>query len=147
MSESKLRRLRRDVSAGATTALVTIPDGMASALLAGLNPVHGLYALMVGTPVAAVVATSRCMYVANNGGIAVATGSVIANFTGDEFDPDPEGRARIFRSLDAPRQVGALLFLDRPQGLEGHGAGADARFTQRYGACLLDFAEGRASRC
>ena len=45
------------------------------------------------------------------------------------------------------RQVGALLFLDRPQGLEGHGAGADARFTHRYGACLLEFVEGRASRC
>jgi dienelactone hydrolase len=71
----------------------------------------------------------------------------VANFAGDEFDPDPDGRAQIFRSLQAPRQVGALLFLDRPQGLEGHGAGADARFTQRFGACLLDFAEGRASRC
>jgi dienelactone hydrolase len=70
----------------------------------------------------------------------------IANFTGDEFDPDPEGRAQIFRSLASPK-VGALLFLDRPQGLEGHGAGADARFTQRYGACLLDFVEGRSSRC
>jgi hypothetical protein len=71
----------------------------------------------------------------------------IANFTGDEFDPDPEGRSRIFRSLSEPPRVGALLFLDRPQGLEGHGAGADARFTQRYGACLLEFAEGRSSRC
>jgi len=71
----------------------------------------------------------------------------VANFTGDEFDPDPDGRAQIFRSLASSRQVGALLFLDRPQGLEGHGAGADARFTQRYGACLLEFAEGRASRC
>jgi hypothetical protein len=70
----------------------------------------------------------------------------IANFTGDEFDPDPEGRSQIFRSLSSPK-VGALLFLDRPQGLEGHGAGADARFTQRYGACLLEFAEGRSSRC
>ena len=70
----------------------------------------------------------------------------IANFAGDEFDPDPEGRARIFRSLGAPR-IGALLFLDRPQGLEGHGAGADAGFTNRYGACLLEFAEGRAARC
>ena len=71
----------------------------------------------------------------------------IANFTGDEFDPDPEGRSRIFRSLSEPPRVGALLFLDRPQGLEGHGAGADARFTQRYGACLLEFVEGRSSRC
>lgn len=70
----------------------------------------------------------------------------VANFTGDEFDPDPDGRAQIFRELAAPR-IGALLFLDRPQGLEGHAAGADARFTQRYGNCLLEFAEGRSVRC
>jgi dienelactone hydrolase len=69
----------------------------------------------------------------------------VANFAGDDFDPDPDGRAQIFRAL-APR-VGALLFLDRPQGLDGHAAGADARFTQRYGACLLEFVEGRSSRC
>jgi SulP family sulfate permease len=83
MAESRLTRLRRDASAGATTALVTIPDGMASALLAGLNPVHGLYALMVGTPIAALVASSHFMYVANTGAIAVATGSVLADFSGD----------------------------------------------------------------
>jgi hypothetical protein len=69
----------------------------------------------------------------------------VANFAGDEFDPDAEGRAQIFRSLAS--RVGALLFLDRPEGMEGHGAGADARFTQRYGACLLEFAEGRSSGC
>jgi len=71
---------------------------------------------------------------------------VIANFARDEFDPDPEGRARIFRSLQAP-QVHSTLFLDRPAGLEGHGGGADARFTLRYGACLLAFTEGRTDRC
>ncbi len=82
-------------------------------------------------------------------GAARSPGSrvAIANFAGDEFDPDPEGRARIFRGLASPQRVGALLFLDRPQGMEGHGAGADARFTQRYGACLLEFAEGRSPGC
>jgi hypothetical protein len=71
---------------------------------------------------------------------------IVANFADDPFDPDPEQRAAIFRALSGPR-VGALLFLDRPQDFSGHGAGADWRFTQRYGACLLDFAEGRATRC
>jgi hypothetical protein len=48
--------------------------------------------------------------------------------------------------LDTPR-VGALLFLDRPPEVTGHGGGADSRFTLHYGICLLDFIEGRASHC
>lgn len=69
----------------------------------------------------------------------------IANFARDEFDPDPEGRAAVFRSLAG--KVGALLFLDRPPEVAGHAAGGDSRFTLRYGPCLLDFAEGRARDC
>ncbi len=69
----------------------------------------------------------------------------IANFAGDEFDPDPDGRAAIFGALE--RRGAALLLLDRPAGLTGHGAGADWRFTLRYATCLLDFAEGRVRGC
>lgn len=70
----------------------------------------------------------------------------VANFADDPFDPDPEQRAAIFRALASPR-VGGLLFLDRPRELSGHGAGADWRFTQRFGARLLDFVEGRVRGC
>ena len=38
------KTLGADLTAGLTTALVTIPDGMASAILAGVSPIHGLYA-------------------------------------------------------------------------------------------------------
>ncbi|MGG5823732.1 hypothetical protein [Falsiroseomonas sp. HW251] len=69
----------------------------------------------------------------------------VANFAGDEFDPDPEQRAAIFGAL-ASRSAG-LLLLDRPEEVSGHGAGGDWRFTLRYGACLLDFVEGRARGC
>ncbi len=86
-----LKRLRRlppkmlkaDLSAGLTTALVAIPDGIASAILAGLNPIHGLYALMIGTPIAAMLASSHFMYVANTGALAVATGSALGEFSGE----------------------------------------------------------------
>jgi hypothetical protein len=71
----------------------------------------------------------------------------VAAFTEDPFDPDPEGRSRLFRALADPARAGALWFLDRPAGLPGHGAGADWRFNERYGACLLAFTEGRAARC
>jgi hypothetical protein len=72
---------------------------------------------------------------------------IVANFARDEFDPAPEGRASIFRGLAQPSRVGGLLFLDRPPEVSGHAGGSDSRFTLRYGACLLDFAEGRAKRC
>jgi SulP family sulfate permease len=78
-------KLVPDLIAGLTTSLVTIPDGMASAVLAGLNPVQGLYALMVGTPIAALTASSQFMYVANTGALAVATGSALAAYSGDQL--------------------------------------------------------------
>lgn len=49
------RGIVRDVIAGLTTGIANMPDAMASAILAGVNPITGLYALMIGTPVAAVV--------------------------------------------------------------------------------------------
>ena len=77
------KTLKADLSAGLTTALVTIPDGIAAAILAGLNPIHGLYAVMIGTPIAAMLASSHFMYVANTGAIAVVTGSALGEFSGD----------------------------------------------------------------
>ena len=43
----------RDVAAGFSTGLFSIPEGMAYATLAGVNPVYGLYSGMVATFVAA----------------------------------------------------------------------------------------------
>ncbi|MCK7471163.1 MAG: hypothetical protein MZU95_10565 [Desulfomicrobium escambiense] len=52
---------------------MTIPDGLASALRAGPNPVRGLCALMVATPIAALAMSSQLMQVADTGAmVAVA---------------------------------------------------------------------------
>jgi SulP family sulfate permease len=48
----------RDFIAGITNAVTNIPDAMASAVLAGLNPIQGLYAIMIGTPVSALTTSS-----------------------------------------------------------------------------------------
>ena len=73
-----------DLTAGITTALITIPDGMASAILAGVSPISGLYALMVGTPIAALTLSSQFMYVANTGALAVSVGDALGGYSGDQ---------------------------------------------------------------
>jgi SulP family sulfate permease len=78
------KNLPSDLTAGTTTALVTIPDGLASAILAGVNPVNGLYALMVGTPIAALTLSSQFMFVANTGALAVAVGDALGGYIGTE---------------------------------------------------------------
>ena len=52
---------QRDGLAGVTAAISSVPDGMASGVLAGVNPVYGLYTLMVGTPVASMLTSTRVM--------------------------------------------------------------------------------------
>ena len=46
----KKANLSNDLIAGLTFALVNIPQSMAHALLAAVNPVFGLYTLMLATP-------------------------------------------------------------------------------------------------
>src|SRR3712207_1200199 len=40
--------LRDDGLAGLNSAVASVPDGLASGLLAGVNPIYGLYACMAG---------------------------------------------------------------------------------------------------
>ena len=65
---------RRDLIAGVTNAVTNIPDAMASAVLAGLNPIQGLYAIMIGTPVSALTTSSQLMTVAVTGAMALIVG-------------------------------------------------------------------------
>ena len=75
------RTLNAVLTAGLTTALVTIPDGLASTVLAGVNSVQGLYSLMFETPVAALTTDSQFIYVSNTGARAVAVGGVLAAYS------------------------------------------------------------------
>jgi len=79
--------------------------------------------------------------------VANATGAgrtrvAVANFRGDPFDGLPEERAAALRAL-APRSA-AFLFIDRPEGIEGHHAGSSRGFIERFGGCLFLFASGEA---
>ena len=70
--------LRADLMAGLTFALVNIPQGMANALLTFVNPVSGLYTLMLGTPVASLLTGSALMNVSTTSALSVAAGSALA---------------------------------------------------------------------
>lgn len=128
-------------SRGAWNALQALAvPGLADAVVAIAPAAHGA----AGSPAWAwaVEDLRLVLDAANSPGARI----VVATFAGDEYDPDPEARAALFRGL-APPRIGATLLLDRPPELRGHGGGAESRFTLRYGACLFDFVEGRAAAC
>ena len=76
-----------DLSAGLTTGVANIPDAMASGVLAGVNPVQGLYAIMVGTPLGAIFSSSAYMNIAATSALAITAGSAIAGYSsGDARD-------------------------------------------------------------
>lgn len=78
------KHLRADLVAGLTTAIAAVPDGMASAVMAGLNPVQGLYACMIGTPVAAAATSSVFMKVNTTSAMALATGAALVAVPTDQ---------------------------------------------------------------
>jgi sulfate permease, SulP family len=71
----------RDLIAGVTNAVTNIPDAMANAVLAGLNPIQGLYAIMIGTPVASLTTSSQLMTVAVTGAMALIVGDSLSGIT------------------------------------------------------------------
>lgn len=81
------RIARSDMIAGLTLGIMSIPDAMASALLAGVNPIHGAYAVMLATPVGALFASSAFMSVQTTGAMSLVVASIPAVHTG----PDPTG--------------------------------------------------------
>ena len=63
--------------AGFSTGLFSIPEGMAYAQLAGVNPLYGLYAGLVATLVAALSTGTVLMVSTLTSAIALSTGSVL----------------------------------------------------------------------
>ncbi len=74
----------RDLIAGFTNAIANIPDAMANATLAGLNPIHGLYSLVIGTPVAALTTSSKLMTVAVTGSMALIVADTLSSVPADQ---------------------------------------------------------------
>jgi SulP family sulfate permease len=78
------RDLGPDLLAGTTSGIAQIPDAMASGVLAGVSPVHGLYAVIAGTPVAALATGSVFMAVVPTSALSVAAREAISGRSGEE---------------------------------------------------------------
>ena len=77
------RTLVDDTVAGMTLGIESIPDAMASALLAAVNPIHGVYAVMLATPVGALFASSVFMSVQTTSAMSLIVASVPQVHSGD----------------------------------------------------------------
>ena len=72
-----------DLIAGLTTAVSSIPDSMASALLAGINPLTGLYTMILATPIGAFFTSSEMMHISTTSALSLAVASSLVGVSPD----------------------------------------------------------------
>jgi len=84
--QPKRGSLTADLISGLANGIANIPDAMANALLAGASPIVGLYALLAGTPVAALTTSSQFMTVAITSAMAVTIGSGLTYVPREQHD-------------------------------------------------------------
>ena len=73
-----------DIISGLIMAIVTIPGAIANGVLAGVNPVYGLYTIMTATPIAALFTSSVIMNVDSTSATSLATFDAIGGIPEDE---------------------------------------------------------------
>ncbi|GAA3638488.1 SulP family inorganic anion transporter [Microbacterium awajiense] len=78
------KTLRKDLVAGVTLGIESVPDGLAQGLLAGINPLAGLYGHLFGMVGAALFTSSAFMTVQVTGAMAL----IVAD-SGLDSRPDP----------------------------------------------------------
>jgi SulP family sulfate permease len=76
--------LGRDAVAGIPSAIGSVPDGMASAVLVGVNPVYGLYASVAGPIGGGLTASTRLMVITTTTAAALAAGSALDPLRGSD---------------------------------------------------------------
>lgn len=97
--------LSGDLSAGLTVGVMLIPQGMAYAMLAGLEPIHGLYAATIPLILYALFGTSRQLAVGPVAMVALLTASGIG-----ALNPETPA-AYLALALTLAFLVGAIQFI------------------------------------
>jgi SulP family sulfate permease len=75
--------IRDDGVAGSVVTVGSVPDGMAAAVLAGVNPIHGLYAAAIGPILGGLCVASPLMVVTTTSAAALAGGGAVAGVAVD----------------------------------------------------------------
>ncbi|MDT5248047.1 MAG: sulfate permease, SulP family, partial [Mycobacterium sp.] len=83
---------RRDLVAGLTVAAVALPQGIAYALIAGVDPKYGVYSAIVVTAIASIFGSSAHLINGPTSAISLLVFSSLAFI-------DPENRTVLFESL------------------------------------------------
>jgi len=73
-----------DLSAAVTKSIDSVTGGMANAVLAGVNPVYGLYTVLAATPIGAIFTRSVYMNIDSTGAIAATAGSMLILYPEDQ---------------------------------------------------------------
>lgn len=84
--ESRWSKLRQDTVAGLINAVVSVPDGLASAALAGVNPVYGLYTSIAAPVAGSALVSAQLMQVSTTTASALAAGQAIAGYPAAQRD-------------------------------------------------------------
>ena len=66
-----------DLLAGLPGAVSSVPDGMAAAILVGVNPVQGLYASFAGPITGGLTSNTRLMVITTTSAASLAAGSAL----------------------------------------------------------------------
>ncbi|MFD4461208.1 SulP family inorganic anion transporter [Nocardia sp. NPDC058480] len=101
---------KADVVAGIPGAIGGVPDGMAAGVLAGVSPVHGLYASMAGRFFGGFGTSTQLMVVTTTSASALAVGSTLT-----DVEPDQRSGAIVMLTLVAGAMmiVAAILRLGK----------------------------------
>src|SRR6476619_926012 len=78
--------LMSDVIAGLINAVVSVPDGLASAALAGVNPIYGLYASIAAPITGSLLVSAQLMQISTTSASALAAAQAIARYPQEQRD-------------------------------------------------------------
>jgi sulfate permease, SulP family len=76
--------LRADLVAGLTGAISSVPDSMAATVVAGVDPVQGLYASFAGPVAGRLTSSTRLMVITTTSAASLAAGSALHGLPQDQ---------------------------------------------------------------
>ena len=86
-AESRWSVLQKDIIAGLINAVVSVPDGLASAALAGVNPVYGLYTSIAAPISGSLLVSAQLMQIATTSASALAAAQAIQSYPEEQREP------------------------------------------------------------